>query len=155
MAEELNVEKQRKSDPAPALAMTEDFELGQYIHAFGSSSNRVRYVIIVITIASMLVLADFWNSRPKSWIHSRIHAMRETLEVFEQRRNGVKAPLPNAAIVRNLETEEAVKLHLEQLENAYVSRVVTTQIPILGISFDGNDLGLFGGIAFILLEAVS
>jgi hypothetical protein len=132
-------------------SMTEDFEFGQYIQAFSSSSNRVRYVIIVVTVANLFILSQFWSSRPKSWIHARIHAMRDTLETMEQRRAGANTPLPKAAVIRNLMTEDAVKLHLEQLENAYVSRVVETQIPILGIGFDVNDLGVFGGISFILL----
>jgi hypothetical protein len=150
MAESLNGEN-KPMVPKPSGAMTEDFELGQYIHAFSSSSNRVRYVVIIITIASMFVLADFWNSSQKSWIHARVHAMRDTLEVLQQRRSGKNIPLPKAAVIRHLETEDAVKLHLEQLENAYVSRVLETQIPILGIGFDVNDLGLFGGVAFVLL----
>jgi hypothetical protein len=148
---ETNNENGRAQSTDGTLLIHEDFELGQYIHAFTSSSNRVRYVMIAITIAAMFIFAEFWNSRPKSWINTRINTARDALEVFEARRSGRDLPLPEFATIRNLENEEVIRLHLEQLEAAYVSRVVEPQIPALGLSFDLNDLGIFGGITLLLL----
>ncbi len=176
-----------ETDPPPGLhgsrtgngsgtgPMTEDFEFGQYVHAFTSSSNRVRYVIFTIIVTSILVFAGHRVANPKSWINSTIDLGRTALrcQVWTTESQAMIArckdhlPLTESpagctdceraalavkwANAQVLSTEEQVRGKLAQLEEARVEKVGIMQMPFLGITFDVNDLGLLSAIAFIVL----
>ncbi|HEY0160913.1 MAG TPA: hypothetical protein VGF28_26755 [Thermoanaerobaculia bacterium] len=58
------------------------FQLGEYIHAFRSSSDRARYVIFVTTAISLLMLISDWNYLNWSW-------SRRATERYKQERRAV------------------------------------------------------------------
>ncbi|HSG39815.1 MAG TPA: hypothetical protein VLE27_09275 [Thermoanaerobaculia bacterium] len=59
--------------------LTEDFELGQYVHALTSSSNRIRYLIFAVVITTIVVFVSFRHGSTDGWTMSRVGLMREAL----------------------------------------------------------------------------
>lgn len=48
-------------------------------------------------------------------------------------------------------TPDQLKRHLQNLQDSFVNRTMNVSAPLLGFSFDLNDLGLIGGLSFLFL----
>src|SRR5690242_1560671 len=57
--------------------MQEDLGLLNYIDAVKDSANRSRFVLTVLAIASLLVFAATWNTRPDNLVYLRLQAATE------------------------------------------------------------------------------
>lgn len=60
--------------------LTEDFELGQYVHALTTSSNRIRYLIFAVVITTVVVFVSFRHGSTDGWTMSRVELMRGALK---------------------------------------------------------------------------
>jgi len=143
-----------------------DFELTTYIDIFKTSSNRVRYLILILTIASVLVFTGIMNSRRGGWLNQRVVLARVALrhEVWKDPKDR-KAQVPgfiqdSVNQVRaagewakrySLDSDCAIQKRLEEMEKSHIQNALVMKMPILGLSFDVNDLGTFSGIAFVVL----
>jgi len=118
-------------------------DIQDYLDAASDASKRTRTVIIVIVAASVLMLAGFLNSLQHNWMLQRVRALAS----------------PNSAYMRQklpeITDENELKKHQEvfyaAIVKSYVENTYTIRVPFFGITFDVNDLGLLGGIAFIIL----
>lgn len=135
-----------------------DLEFSEYTRAFYRSSNSVRNILVTLTIAAVVIFTGFWNSYAGGWTASRVRIARAALEneVWDRstcanETNSIVSLACSWARLRGLESSEAVKEHLHNLDLKYVDTVLTVRAPVLGVAFDVNDLGIFGGIAFIFL----
>ncbi|HWM93973.1 MAG TPA: hypothetical protein VN493_24660 [Thermoanaerobaculia bacterium] len=74
--------------------MTEDFELGHYVHALEASSNRIRYLIFALIVVTLIVFVAFRQGKGRGWTNSRAKLMREAVaaKVWEP---GVQKNLTN------------------------------------------------------------
>src|SRR6476660_2298302 len=55
-------------------------EFDHYLAAFTASSDRVRYILIVIVLSSIFVFTGVWNSNQKGWALSRLRCTRLALQ---------------------------------------------------------------------------
>jgi hypothetical protein len=71
--------------------MSEKPQLGvikEYIDAVGSSSSRVRAIVVIQVIAVIIVASVAWNQQPWSWIRSDIASSRSVLQWFQRQSDG-------------------------------------------------------------------
>jgi hypothetical protein len=133
----------------------------EYLEAFIRASNRVRFVLIAIVLASILVFVGAWNSWEMSWQVSRISHLRTAVEYQlwrtdaslpedEEERARVTAALQFLK-VRQMQSEEAIKALHGHYQRYMVEHVAAVGVPFLGIEMDVNDLGIFGGFGFTIL----
>lgn len=51
------------------------------------ASNRSRNVLLILSTASVLAFVGFWNSKPVSWMNSRIDVLSQDLEYLKGRKS--------------------------------------------------------------------
>jgi hypothetical protein len=71
--------------------MAADVELGvlkEYIEAVGSSSSRVRAILIIQIVASIIVASVVWNQQLWSWTRGEIAQTKAALEWFKRHAEG-------------------------------------------------------------------
>jgi hypothetical protein len=134
----------------------------EIIRNYFSSSKRVRYSLFLIIIACIIAFSNYWNSRQNCWQKSRIDNVEDQLlflqnedkkacDIFPpQERHEIERIKRN----RGEEYEMLIadlKFKKEQLLKHYYENTYFTNIPIIGVSFDTNDLSLIFGISLSLL----
>jgi hypothetical protein len=151
--------------------LSRDRELEQYIHSFTVSSDRVRYLLLISLVASILAFMAYWNSLPINWLDTRTEKARIAFRNELWREPGRRLDIcrsqgpaaaefldPCEVVAENLpwvigrkHSEVSLKAHLEKLEQIRVDRALLVRVPWLGIDFDINDLGAFSAISFSLV----
>jgi hypothetical protein len=126
-------------NPSKATSDASIEDLREYIDAFRTSSNRARYAIYIVIIATVLVWIVNRNARQDSWPLRRIQSYYGQ-ELFKQ-------PFFNADTV-------VIKVVREEYLKQFVARNMMPESPLPGVSIDVNDLGIVGGIALVLLMLV-
>ena len=130
--------------------------------SFLDSSRRVRYSFLLIIVTTVLSFAGYWNSRQTSWQKSRIDLCSQQLvELLDpQDYNLYTFPQSERKVLRSAERDSTylyeikikeLTLRKERLTKLYLERCLYFSIPILGIYFDINDLGILSGTAFAVL----
>lgn len=133
---------------------TEEFQ--EYIEAFRTSSDRARYALYIVIVATVLIGIANYNLQDGSWPLSRLttwykYARQVSTEVGPQQATSLDDEIPAFLFGGDsTQLEIAREEYLRQL----VSRAVLTPSPIPGVWIDFNDLGLVGGIALGLLMLV-
>jgi hypothetical protein len=56
--------------------MPELNDIHDYLEASWASSNRARFLLVLVITASILAFTAFWNSHQKSWLNRRLHLAR-------------------------------------------------------------------------------
>ncbi len=139
------------------LKVARDSDAGLYVvDSFIKSSHLVRYSIITITIASILLFVGHHNAEQDGWFNSRILqarlAMHEKVWQYHEGQLTGKLELARKwAEARGMQSEEEVRDYINTLEDARTSRLLLVQIPFFSVSHDVNDLGFFGSIALLIL----
>lgn len=134
-----------------------DSDAGLYVvDSFIKSSHLVRYSIITITIASILLFVGHHNSESDSWFNSRLRlaytALHEKVWTYPAGKlSGEQELARRWAEARNLKSGPEIEEHIKTLEDARTSRLLLVQIPFFSVSHDVNDLGFFGSIALLIL----
>ncbi len=158
--------------PPEDRTLSLDSEVQQYVQSFTASSDRVRHLILISIVASVLAFGAYYNSLPSNWLDARTLKARiayrnrlwdrpfQRLEAC--RRQGPAAagfvdPCHLAAenvvwVVGRRHGEASLKAHLEKLEHLRAEGNLLVSVPWLGIHFDINDLGAFSAISFSLLS---
>jgi hypothetical protein len=158
--------------------LSEDCQAEMYLRAFAKSSSRVRYVIIAIAVTSILIFVGFINSREGGWTNNRLRLAHIALDsLFPEPHSEAEAAEPDsedkaaASLTlsspsydersrqraldwvqrRNLYSRPALEHRMEELERAQIDNVIIMRMPVLGLAFDVNDLGMFSGIALSVL----
>jgi len=114
-------------------------DLREYVDAFRSSSDRSRFALYVIMVASVLIAIATWNAHPGGWPLHRLQAW------YGQPLG--KQPFMHGDTVQ-------IKIAREEYLREFVARGVMTSSPIPGVAMDVNDLGLIGGTALLLLTLI-
>ncbi len=144
-------------------------EFREYIDAFRTSSDRARYSLYVVIVATVLIGIANYNLQEGSWPRSRLKAW------YADAQSGNQGPGPAASgsagtIAGNSATLDGsdrstrgngltffdgdplqLDIAREEYLRQFISRGVATPSPIPGVWIDFNDLGLIGGIALCLL----
>jgi hypothetical protein len=144
--------------------------LPQYTDAVKASTDRTRYIFLVLIAASILMYAAFWNSRSTGWAGARLALARATERILSHEETLKKDPLlgdlqiPRGqedlyAIARENAARSGMTLYqaqqnLNQLQQVRGEQVNHIQVPVPGIgavNFDINDLAMFGGFTILVL----
>lgn len=114
-------------------------DLQDYLDSTSDSSNRTRTVAIVLLVASVLALVGFLNSFKSGWMLQRLHTIGDPNSGYITEKLG-----------SNHDNEQYRQFYTA-VAKAYVDNALTIRVPFFGFAFDVNDLGLLGGIGFIVI----
>lgn len=136
----------RHSEIPPSETFYEHFELSHYIDTFRVSAERVRRLVFIIAVFSVVMSTALWNSTPASWMGAR------RLEHYRALRQLTPAQL---AIETHGRLDHAeLENRIREYSRLRTEKVFLPQIPGVGVVFDINDLGNFCGLAYFLLLAL-
>jgi hypothetical protein len=137
--------------PHVTEVLHQHLELSHYIETYRQSTERVRWVIFVLMVLSVVVLVAQWNTASPSWLLHRLDKLKETVAATKDlppdKADSTVERLTKGRFKNRAELTEMLDLY----RAAVVDRVVLFEIPGIGVTFDINDLGLFSGVAFSLL----
>ena len=114
-------------------------EVHEYLTAFQRSSDRARYALYVVTIATVLIGIANYNVQPWAWPRHRLSSWYA---------------VPTTSVDPFFKDQKQLEIVREEYAKQFASRAVLTSSPIPGVSIDVNDVGLIGGIALVLLMLV-
>jgi hypothetical protein len=123
----------------------EHMELSHYIDVFRESAERVRRVIFIIMVFSVVMLIAQWNTTTFSWVSRHYKGLKDLRSAAKTDADVAKATDGRLSSIEELKNSE------EDYRKQRVERVLLVNIPWLGVTFDVNDLGNFCGVAYILL----
>lgn len=153
--------------------------LDQYVNASADSASRARTILLVMITMSVLVFVAYWNTQPDAWLTGRINKATTALWLFDRETKNPltmeeatrkleeakqKSPgaqdFPGASdlteakgfiAARHINDFDLLLKYIEDLRNLQLESATTLHAPFFGVAFDVNDLGLFGGITFIVI----
>jgi hypothetical protein len=125
-------------------------EIQDYLDATSDATRRTRSVTITMVVTSVLILGALINSLQHQWMLERIHTF------YNPRSEYVKSkilPPEERAGFHSFDADymEKYNLYYEALIRSYVDNGLSVKVPLFGFSIDVNDLGLLGGIAFVVI----
>ena len=155
--------------------ISRDHELEQYVHSFTVSSDRVRRLILISLVASVLTFVAYWNTLPFNWLDARTSMARIAYRnrLWDNPESRLKtcramggrgqeaarfvdtcdSVAENVGwVLKRRHSEASLKAHLEKLEQLRAERSLLVKVPWLGVDFDINDLGAFSAISLSLLS---
>jgi hypothetical protein len=108
-----------------------------------------------MVIASVVVFAGLLNSIQSQWMHRRMLNLADINSPYTKSKLG---PYPERLGKTEEEFTDAKRRYESRylelcaaVERAYVDTSFTIRVPFLGFSFDVNDMGLMGGIGFLVI----
>jgi hypothetical protein len=123
-------------------------DIQDYLDAASDASIRTRTVSLVLVVASVLVFAALLNSLQSSWMLGRMRLLQNPYSEYVISRIGCPPDQEGAEL-------EEYKQRYADLRQAftksYVENTFYVRVPFFGFTFDINDLGLLGGLAFLIL----
>ncbi|HEX6745848.1 MAG TPA: hypothetical protein VF092_00935 [Longimicrobium sp.] len=126
-------------------------ELQQYVNAFSRSSDRARWALYVVVIATALIGIANWNVQEWGWPRRRMDKWFPDSAV-------TRAQSATPAPGRTPASSQAATVHDRFLEirneeyvRQFASRALLPSSPIPGVYIDVNDMGVLGGGALVLL----
>lgn len=135
-----------------------------YLDAASDASKRTRSVTITMVVASILILVALINSLDRyQWMLERMHSLGDpqskyvTLKIGPppNRKDFPPYKMPqNTALSTYPEAVEEYRQEYQLLYGAVVKSYVdslSTRVPLFGFSVDACDLGILGGIAFMVI----
>ncbi len=141
-----------------------------FIKAASESSERTRMVIFLMVTASILIFIGFWNRSDKGWLSHRVQKAKyikenikdlteTTGQEMDWQLDWVDNPIAwkyagglveKYGISGDKEAEELYNIRLA-MQQEYSTLV---KIPFFGFAIDEKDLGVLGGVTFIILLIV-
>ncbi len=135
--------------------------LKDYTDAASGASDRGRFVLIVMITISVLAFGAFWNSWQGSWVNARLNEAKDAyrLKVWDYHNKSLSNP-DSAKIfdeahwfvqLRGLEDSTRLKEYLGDLQKIQLEQIMQIHVPFFGMTVDVNDLGILGGLAFVVV----
>ncbi|HET8799320.1 MAG TPA: hypothetical protein VFO89_16645 [Thermoanaerobaculia bacterium] len=129
-------------------------EMQDYLDASGDASKRTRNIHFVMVIASVLIFAGLVNSLRSSWMLARLQASNDIDSPYVVSKIG-KPPAGPSVTPEAIKSYEArYQEYYAALVVAYVENSFVIRVPVFGFTVDANDLGLIGGIGFVIILTV-
>ncbi|MDX1998236.1 MAG: hypothetical protein SF066_11000 [Thermoanaerobaculia bacterium] len=169
------------SGPLAAFSAEEQFTIEKHIQAFVAGSDRVRHILLLSIVASILTLAAYRSSFSEGWFSRRVglaHLAAQHKVWDEQRVSRVFAkcilktnlfrPVPTPQLLEEQaasadflrarhwywlsgHTRETFRYFADHLEESRVNEVQFVRMPFLGTQFDINDLGFFSAVGLAII----
>ncbi len=133
------------------------YYIRDYLLAATESSIRSRRILVLLIIASILIFIAFWNSRDSSWVLTHVQWAEEIETLFRQPQAHSKALSDGEKRIQaragdyHIESAEDAQHFHEHLLDLMAEHVIYVRVPVLGVAFDINDLGIFSGITLMVL----
>jgi len=135
--------------PHIASVPPSQLDIDDYLSASADASARTRSIITVMVVLIILVLAGLFNSLQSQWMKKRMIAVGNQTNHDYLDSKLDRAPTGDKdAIEFYHKRREALAA---ALETAYVEGSLVVKVPFFGITFDVNDLGVIGGLAFLIV----
>jgi len=128
----------------------ENLDIQDYLEAASHAAKRTRSACIVVVVASVLVFAGLLNSLQNAWLLERIRISNADKSKYVADRIGA---IPQAKSLNGLEMhlyEIRYREFYSALSRTYAENSYVIRVPFFGVSVDVNDLGLLGGISFVI-----
>jgi hypothetical protein len=132
---------------AAELPGRQPLDIQDYLEASSDASKRSRFFVIVLVVASVLVFAALLNSIQTQWLHLRMLAAGDIHSHYVETKLGGFPTDPE----EKKRYEARYQALCDAIERAYVEASFVIKVPFFGISFDVNDLGLFGSAGFLVI----
>ena len=142
--------------------MSEEFKSHAEINL--TASRRSAFALMVLVFVEVISFSAFLNHLPGSWFNVRIGKATESYyqmveylkqgEIDEKKWKHYVIPKENIgeyAKLYDLRTLELVWEDIVVLSRIRRENWTVVKVPIFGIAFDLNDLGLFSGFAFLVV----
>jgi hypothetical protein len=131
-------------------------DIQDYLDATGDASQRTRTATIMLVITTVIVFAGLLNSQQSNWMHSRLARLADETGSYSQSKLGnypKRNEFPDDASFKQAVTgyDERYKSLWDAVARTYVDNSWIIRVPFLGFTFDVNDLGLLGGIGFVVV----
>jgi hypothetical protein len=156
----MSSETPRSDSRVPGTDRRSGDDLREYVEAFKSSSDRARYALYAVIIATVLVAIATYNFQSWSWPIRRIEAWYGHPVDAQKGQDPSAAKTAAETQMKAIATVffggdvERLKTAREEYIKQFTARSVFNASPIPGVSIDYNDLGILGGIALVLLMLI-
>ncbi len=152
----MNENQKTNTDIVQGIDLKIDSAVEKLCEVSNSTSSSTRSVWYIIVIVSTLSFAEFWNTHPWNVTSQRIHDMRDSIFVLQNKllnsQNLANCKFDGVADTSRLKFDIQFNKSLLDIFNRSINdNIYTIKIPILGNAFDVRDLGIFAGFAFIVL----
>jgi hypothetical protein len=148
--------------------LTEDFEWEQSTKTFTSSSDRVRYIMVIVVLSVFVALFAWDKTRARGWMTQRIERMNLALagrlaapDCVRDLPQILKHP-PSPDEIKTCRYVGDIGLHTTRDLEAAIPKFIESDVahgyyihfPIIDVTFDVNNLGLVAGCGFVFLMIV-
>lgn len=134
--------------------MTDDLELQDYLDATSDASKRTRTVSITVVVASIIVFAGLLNSLQSSWLRERLRASNNLYSPYVVSKIGEPPADKTLTSLAAKQYELRYQEFYSALVKTYVDSSYVIRVPFFGFRVDVNDLGVLGGISFVVILAM-
>jgi len=142
-----------------------------FIQNVENTSKNVRYIVVLMALASIISFIGIWNSMEANWMQKRIQFYDYQIKwhnCFENKKledSLIKVHKTDKELVEKYYkiksyysehnySEEVLKDLLLNLKINSFQNIYLIKIPIIGVAFDINDIGLISGATFSIILIV-
>lgn len=129
--------------------MADPIGIRDYLDATSDAAKRTRSSTIAVVVASVLVFAGLINSLQNSWLMARVKASNEIDNPYVRGKIGEPPKLRDGPEWDRY--KERYREFYSALMRTYVDSTYVIRVPFFGFRVDCNDLGVLGGLAFVVL----
>jgi hypothetical protein len=140
------------SEPSALPSAPDTLDIQDYLEATSHAADRTRWVTLVMLVTSMAVFAGLLNSLGSQWMGERVRELTERpFGTYAVRNIGPLPTDPDHGSPAWERYARRVDVFQDHLTRAYVETGFVIRVPVVGFTLDVNDLGLIGGVAFIVI----
>jgi len=137
-------------------------DIQDFLDAATEAGKRCRTVTILLAVGSVLLFAGLLNSLQSHWMLQRLEKFQDINSDYVKHFLGAP-PVASPDLNRNAANVSRPELSLYEhryvamntaLMRSFVDNSLVIKVPFFGFGFDVNDLGLLGGLAFVVLLSI-
>jgi hypothetical protein len=138
-----------------------------FLQKVDNASKNVRYIVVLIALASIVSSIGVWNSREKSWQGRRIqfyeyqikwhdcflnkNSEDSLLDTYRTDPESIEKYFQiKSYYLEHSYSKEMLNQLLVNLKTSNFNNIFLVNVPIVGTSFDINDIGIVSGLTFII-----
>jgi hypothetical protein len=128
------------------VAEPRSLPLLDYLQASIEATRRTRTMVFILLVAGIVTFAGYLNALEGTWMRQRVHAFENPDSLYARLTLQPKEHGLSDSLYRREH-----RIFLDRLVEAYVQNTYSIHVPFFGVTFDANDLGLVGGLAFVVI----
>jgi hypothetical protein len=131
--------------------MSDPLDIQDYLDATSDAAKRTRSASIAVVIASIIVFAGLLNSLQNSWLRERLRTSNDIYSKYVVSKIGDPPRNRSPNSIDEQRYEIRYKEFYSALVRTYVETSYVIRVPFFGFRVDVNDLGVLGGISFVVI----